>query len=241
MVTATTETDATFAPLITLFPLGDSNAISIPKSAYSLRGFRGWALSEEFPTRGHYTFVAGELIIDMSPELFETHNFIKMDVGSALNQLVQRRKLGRVFGDRALYSNENADICTEPDVMFVSGESVRTGRCKRIVSSRPGSNIEIVGSPDMILEVVSPTSIKKDKVILRDGYYRAGVGEYWIIDALGKDLDFQILVPDKDSYIPVEPRDGWLPSPTFGCSFRLTAAKDDDEFVTYVLHIQEAA
>ena len=224
---------------ITINPGDGSSEFSVPASAYSLQGFREWALSEEYPERGQITFSSDGLIIDMSPELFETHNYIKMDVGSTLNRLVQQRKLGRFFGDRALFSNERGSICTEPDAMFISGQSVHSGRCTLVESKRPGVNIEVLGSPDWILEVVSPTSVRKDKVILREGYFRAGVGEYWIIDSLGDEIEFQMLVPGMHGYDPVESRDGWLASPTFGCSFRLSAEKDKDGFLHYTLHVQE--
>ncbi len=227
------------AAIVTIHPGGGFPEFSVPAAARSLSGFREWALSESFPERGQITYSPQELIIDMSPELFETYNFIKMDVGAALNTLVENRKLGRFFADRALFSNELASISTEPDGMFVSGKSLRSERCKLVESKRPGANIEIVGSPDLVLEIVSPTSIKKDKEILREGYFRAGVGEYWIINALGDELEFQILVPETDGFVDVTEQQDGLASPTFGCSFRLTGAKDDDGFMHYTLHIRD--
>jgi Uma2 family endonuclease len=96
----------------------------------------------------------------------------------------------------------------------------------------------VLGSPDWILEVVSPSSMRKDKVILRDAYYRAGVVEYWLVDALEDELDFQILLPGNDAYVAAKSHDGWLASPTFDCSFRLTREKRDN-FWQYTLHVQE--
>jgi Uma2 family endonuclease len=90
-----------------------------------------------------------------------------------------------------------------------------------------------------VLEVVSPTSVRKDTKLLREGYFRAGVSEYWLADALGEDVDLQILVAGKDGYVAVEPKIGWLASPTFSCSFRLTREKDEDGFWQYTLHVQE--
>jgi Uma2 family endonuclease len=100
------------------------------------------------------------------------------------------------------------------------------------------SSVEIVGSPDWVMEIVSPRSIKKDKVLLREAYFKAGVGEYWLVDALGEEVDFQILVPGDKEYQAVDGQDGWLASPTFGKSFRLERSKDDDGLLQYTLHMK---
>ena len=49
-------------------PTLDDPAIRIPARAATLAGFRAWALSDEFPERGRFSFINGELFVDMSPE-----------------------------------------------------------------------------------------------------------------------------------------------------------------------------
>jgi Uma2 family endonuclease len=175
----------------------------------------------------------------MSPELFESHNFIKVEVGFVVYGLIRPQRLGLFFGDRALFTNKAAGISTEPDAIYVSNESIESGRCKLLESARAGINKELIGSPDWILEVVSPTSINKDKEALRDAYFRAGVAEYWLIDALGDEVEFQILVPGGDGFAAVEPQDGWLASPTFHRSFLLTRVKDRKGAWQYTLQVHE--
>lgn len=46
----------------------------------------------------------------------------------------------------------------------------------------------IVGAPDFILEVVSPSSARRDKLTKADRYERMGVREYWILDTLHRQL-----------------------------------------------------
>lgn len=217
----------------------DANAVVIPQSAHTWLGFRDWALSDAFPQRGKYTFSSEGLIVDMSPESLETHNYIKADVGLVVHGLIRQQDLGRFLADRVLFSNESANISTEPDSMYIGGRTIQEGRCTLRESKRAGVNIEVLGSPDWILEVVSPTSIHKDKVLLREGYFRAHVGEYWIIDALGDDIDFQILTPGDTSFVAVESRDGWTNSPLFGKSFRLTSEVSKSGFLQYTLHARE--
>jgi Uma2 family endonuclease len=228
-------------PLITLFAHGDADAVSIPSSAYSLRGFRDWALSESFPDRGRFSFVGGELIIDMSPEFFETHNAVKVEITSVVYRLVKELRLGHVFGDRSLLSNEVANISTEPDAMFASYSSFQTGRCRILDSPRPGVAQELAGTPDWVLEIVSKTSKLKDTRMLREGYFAAGIAEYWLVDALGQEIDFQILVPGTDGYATIDARNGWLESPTFRRGFQLRREKDQEGIWLYTLQVRENA
>lgn len=49
-----------------------------------------------------------------------------------------------------------------------------------------GNNI--IGIPDFIIEVLSPGSVKWDKVVKKEKYLEAGVKEYWIIDPLEEEV-----------------------------------------------------
>jgi Uma2 family endonuclease len=217
---------------------GSPDDLFIPPSAHTYDGFREWYLSGNAPTCGQFTFASGELIIDMSPEAFETHNCIKSEVSAVIYMLVKQRSLGRFFSDRFLVSNPDAGISTEPDATFVSLDSLRAGRCRIVRSERPGVRDELVGSPDWILEILSRSSVRKDKKLLYDGYFRAGVNEYWLIDALGDEIDFQIFNRGADRFFPAKPKTGWWESPTFGCAFQLTRQKAKDGFWEYTLRVQ---
>lgn len=225
---------------LTLFALGESQSVTIPWTAQSHRGFRDWALSEIFPDRGRISFVDGEVIIDMSPECFETHNAIKVEITSVIHFLVKKQQAGRVFGDRSMFTNETAGISTEPDAMFVRADSFRTGRCQLVDSPRPGIAQELVGAPDWVLEIVSKSSVLKDTKLLRERYFQAGIREYWLVDALSTPLSFQILVPGEMGYEVVQPVSDWHVSPTFNCKFRLTREKDEQGFWLYSLQLQES-
>jgi Uma2 family endonuclease len=230
--------DETTLHTITLASADGLNDLSVPATACTLNGFREWAATDQFPERGQVSFSTEGLIIDMSPELLETHNYVKSDVGLTVHTRVRERDLGRFVGDRVLFTNESACVSTEPDAMFISEATVRSGKCQLAESRRQGVSREVLGSPDWIMEVVSPSSIHKDNVTLREAYFRAGVGEYWIVDALGDEIKFQILTPGKDAYVAAKSVDGWIFSPTFGCSFRLTREKRKN-FWHYTLHLQE--
>ena len=50
-----------------------------------------------------------------------------------------------------------------------------------------------IGAPDMVIEILSPSSVRRDKVDKFNQYLRAGVSEYWIVDPDEKTVDAYIL------------------------------------------------
>jgi Uma2 family endonuclease len=203
-------------------PTLDDPAIRIPARAATLAGFRAWALSDEFPERGRFSFINGELFVDMSPEEVESHNKVKTEVSRVLCNLNEGLDLGEFFGDGTLVTSEAADLSTEPDGTFVTWRSFEEGRVRLTPrEDRPGQYTELQGTPDWVLEVVSRSSMAKDTRILREAYHRAGVPEYWIIDARFDAIDFQVLRRRRDRYVVAAPRGGWHRSSVFGRRFRL--------------------
>lgn len=242
MSTSSQQLDVVPFPAVTYFPRDGSNELVIPSSAHTLDGFRDWALSDEFPERGKLTFVGGELHIDMSPESIEEHSNLKTEFSRVLAELVRAKQLGRLHIDGVLITSREAGVSNEPDLLFISKETLKSGRLTFTPEKgRPQSSKEIIGTVDWVLEIVSPSSRRKDKKLLREAYFRSGIPEYWLIDPLGEEIEFQILVPGEGGYVPVDPSDGWMASPTFGGSFRLSRETDEDGFLQYTLHIQEKA
>jgi Uma2 family endonuclease len=225
---------------ITIFPLDQSESVVIPFSAYAHDGFREWALSDDFPERGKITFVEGELVVDMSPESIEVHSAIKTEIGRVLATVVRQRKLGHFHIDGVLITNAKAQVSNEPDALFVSRETLKAGRVTLTpAAGYPDGSKEMVGTVDWVLEIVSPSSRRKDKTLLRDAYFKAGIPEYWLVDALGEEIEFQLLVPGDDGYVAAEATDGWLTSPTFARSFKLTRERDEDGYWFYTLEQKE--
>ncbi|NOZ40252.1 MAG: Uma2 family endonuclease [Planctomycetes bacterium] len=89
-----------------------------------------------------------------------------------------------------------------------------------------GKHIDLYGTPDWVCEVVSDSSVKKDTKRLRQAYHKAGIPEYWLIDARGEEIDFRILVWQEGGYVEAEDIDGWRRSPVFDCQFQLTRSRN---------------
>ncbi len=205
----------------------DQPPICLPASAATLAGFRAWATSDDTPEKGRVSYINAEIIIDMSPEELETHNKVKMEIGRVISNLNRDLNLGSFYGDGTLVSCPDAGLSTEPDALLVTWESFKSGRIRPIErAGRPDEHLELEGPPDWVLEVVSRSSVRKDTQSLRGAYHSAGVPEYWIVNAFGPEIDFQILVRETDRYVAAPAIEGRHSSPLFGRSFRLTRERN---------------
>ena len=208
--------------------------VRIPAWVCDLASFRRWGKSEDFPDRGWYAYLNGELWVDPSMERL-AHNQVKGEIGLVLASLVKRGGTGRFLGDRMLLTNMDADLSTEPDGMFLSYAGLRAGRVRLAEGE---DSLEVEGSPEMVLEVVSPTSRRKDTVVLRELYWRAGVREYWLANPARQGLTFDILRHGPKGYIAVRKQGGWIRSGVFGASFRLSRGTDPVGLPAYTLAVR---
>jgi len=206
---------------------GELIGIRVPPAARELEGFSDWTYSEEFPERGRIAFVNGRLIVDMSPERYESHIKIKETVSRIIGTIVAEGDLGEFYPDGARFKNEVADISSEPDAMLAFWVTLESGKLAP-PQNRPqdGKHIELVGTPDWVCEIVSDSSVEKDTKLLFEAYHKAGIREYWLIDARGEEIDFRLLVWTSTGYQQAEVHRGWQKSPVFNRQFQLTRSRD---------------
>ena len=198
---------------------------SIPDWISDLDSFRRWARSDEFPESGWYSFLDGEIWVDVSMEQLFSHNGIKVAVTYVIMALLQEIRTGKYVTDRMLLSNVAAELSTEPDGLYFHWSTIESGRLKLIEGADEGC-IELEGTPDMVLEVVSRTSVRKDTVVMRDLYWQAGIPEYWLIDARGTNPEFQILKHTPEGYQAAESTSAGVFSNVFNRSFQLRQKAD---------------
>jgi Uma2 family endonuclease len=214
--------------------------VEIPASAHTLSGFRTWAKSESFPERGRFSFIDGEILVDMSPEEIETHIKVKAEIGRVLLNWNRKAKRGEFLTDGTLVTNEAANLSTVPDSVFVTWETQETGRVRLVPrEGEEGQFMEVEGTPDWVLEVISKYSVRKDSKWLRESYFLAGIPEYWLVDARGEEVDFQILVRGESDYQNEPQRGGWQKSPVFGRRFRLVRQRGRMNHWEYTLETKK--
>jgi len=215
----------------------DTESVCVPEWVTDHASFREWAHSDEFPETGRICYLNKGVWVDMSKEQAFSHNLVKTEYASVLTALAKVSRLGRFFGDGMLLSNEEAGLSVQPDGIFVSHASLRTRRVRLLEGLELGY-VELEGSPEMTLEVISPSSIVKDTITLRDLYWQAGIREYWLVDVRKDRLEFDILVHKPDGYVAAGKRGGWVRSAVFGKSFRLTRQTDESGNPEYTLAVR---
>jgi Uma2 family endonuclease len=141
--------------------------ISRPQIPFTYDDYK--SLTESSDQR--YELIDGDLYMNPSPTV--THQVISRNLALRLQQHVSATRCGRVLYaplDVVLGEGENRSV-VQPDILFVSNE--RAGIL---------TEDEIVGAPDLIVEILSPGTAKRDAGIKKALYARSGVREYWIVD-----------------------------------------------------------
>jgi Uma2 family endonuclease len=109
--------------------------------------------------------IDGELIIAPSP--VPKHQSISAETYVVLRELIPN---GRVYyAPIDVYLDEGNVV--QPDILWVAAD----GQCQ-ITDKR------LVGPPDLIVEILSPGTTRRDRREKYELYERFGVREYWIIE-----------------------------------------------------------
>jgi Uma2 family endonuclease len=211
--------------------------VCIPEWVVDLESFRRWADADDFPENGRIWYLPGGVWVDMSKEQLFTHVLIKTEIASVLRPLSKADKLGVYLTDGAFLSNEEADIGGNPDCLFIANASLDANKV-RLVEGMESGHVEVEGTPDMVLEVVSESSVRKDNVILREAYWKAGIREYWLVDGREKPISFEILRYTTKGYVSTRKQEGWVKSAVFGKSFRLSRGTDARGNADYTLEVR---
>jgi Uma2 family endonuclease len=136
-----------------------------------------------FPEDKRYEIIDGEVSMAPSPE--RIHQDVSRNLGFILWEFVKKNALGLVYYAPFDVVLSDIDI-VQPDLIFVSNER------KHIVTEK-----NIQGAPDLVIEIISPSSQYKDRVIKAKLYKKFGVREYWFIDPQEKQITLNVFVSSK--------------------------------------------
>jgi len=137
---------------------------------------------EQFDEDTWAEWVDGEII--MVPSATERHQDISVFLTTLLRLYVDSRKLGKL--SNAPYQMKLEFSGREPDIIFISSRHL--DRVK---------NDYLYGPADMIVEIASPESMRRDRGDKFYEYESAGIQEYWLIDPIRKQAEFYGLGTDK--------------------------------------------
>jgi len=122
-----------------------------------------------------YELLGGELVMIPSPN--EYHQRISGKLEFILRAFVEDKNLGRVYDAPFDVAFSEEDV-VQPDILFIS-----KARFKIITKE------EILGAPDLVIEILSPVTAERDRTYKRTLYARYGVQEYWIVDPDKKTIE----------------------------------------------------
>ena len=123
-----------------------------------------------FPDDGlRHELIDGEHYVTPSP--IRKHQAIVGNLHFLLRAYLEARDAGRVFVAPFDVLFSSFDV-VEPDLLYISRE--------RLADVLTTANVK--GAPDLVVEVASPGTRRRDETIKRRLYERFGVAEYWVID-----------------------------------------------------------
>ena len=140
-----------------------------------------WTFADlsQFDETERYEIDNGRLI-PMAPSPNTFHQRLVSRLFRLLDGFVQSRDLGEVFVapfDVVMAEDNTA----QPDLLFIAKENA--GIVKNWV----------FGAPDLVVEILSPSSIRRDRYDKQAQYARFGVKEYWIVDPANRSLEILAL------------------------------------------------
>ena len=139
-----------------------------------------------FPDGMKGDLIDGNAVIDMSITILHERLFKLLLI--LLEGYSEAKGLGEVFGSKTTMrvDDENG---YEPDVLFIRSDRLGILDVK-----------DAKAPVDLAVEIVSPSSGKRDRETKFEGYERVGVPEYWLVDPVRREASFYRL--DGEPYAP---------------------------------------
>ena len=131
------------------------------------------------PDDKRYELIDGELILAPAPR--RDHQTVDTRLGWRLARFVEENALGVTYSAPrdVVFSDTNI---VQPDLMFISNERMHID-----------TEAEVWGGPDLIVEILSPSTAARDRTVKQSLYARNGVKEYWLIDADERTIEVLLL------------------------------------------------
>lgn len=145
--------------------------MSLTKSKIKKGGKRKYTYQDylNLPDDGNrYEIINGDLIMISAPYI--QHQRVSGNLFIELSDFISKNNLGEVFIAPCdiIFDDKNV---FQADIIFISHEN------KNVITEE-----NIKGSPDLIVEILSPSTAYYDLFEKKEVYEKFGVKEYWIVD-----------------------------------------------------------
>lgn len=124
-------------------------------------------------------FINGEII--MHSPVMKKHWMVSMNLSSLMFQYVKKHDLGVIGVEKVMLRFTRNDY--EPDIVYFSKEKSKDFYDEQL----------LFPAPDLIVEILSESTKKRDRGIKFVDYAAHGVYEYWIVDPSKKSIEQYVL------------------------------------------------
>jgi Uma2 family endonuclease len=123
-----------------------------------------------FPDDGkRHEVIDGEHYVTPSPNT--AHQRVSGNLHLLIGSWLETHRIGRIFYAPFDVIFTDFDV-VEPDLLYFSNE-----RAAAVLTPQ-----HVRGAPEIVVEIASPGTRKRDETIKRHLYEREGVSEYWVVD-----------------------------------------------------------
>lgn len=130
-----------------------------------------------------YELIDGKLMKRASPTT--AHQRIVKKISMKMDTFISKKKLGELFFAPIDVVLDEYNM-VQPNILFVSTQK------QEIVQET-----NIAGMPDLVVEVLSPSSIARDRDIKMKLYAQFNINEYWIVDPLAPCIEIYALTENE--------------------------------------------
>ena len=134
----------------------------------------------QLPDDKRFELIDGEFY-EMAPSPSSMHQRILLTLARWMADWVDQQGIGEIFiapYDVILSDNDTL----QPDILFVA-----EGR-RNIITGRACE-----GAPDLVVEILSPSTTQRDLTLKRERYAKFGVREYWIVNPVARAIEVLVL------------------------------------------------
>lgn len=135
------------------------------------------------PEDKRYELIEGDLYMVPSPNV--NHQRVVRNLGTMLLNYVRRNNSGELLYAPCDVVLSEEDV-VQPDILFVSKDR------RAIIKEEC-----IKGAPDLVIEILSPSTAERDMSIKKKIYFKFGVKEYWIVNIEAKTVEVMITGDDR--------------------------------------------
>ena len=150
----------------------------ISMESFTPATFKRWVDSRPSGDINRYELASGRII--MTPPAAWDHAETEAKTIRIIGEFVSAHRLGKLFGSSAGYLLPSGDTL-EPDASFIARERWAKGP-----QPRRGQFLRIV--PNLVVEILSPATARRDRIDKKKIYELNGVDEYWLIDPRRREI-----------------------------------------------------